>query len=143
MQCYLRKMTIFIQSFCSHQKAILFSPNGYKIFSGAQLIQRSLFRLLWRIQSDSGVPGVQPRNSISINASQTLTHKVEGQEKYHSTQKGSVFCSCPRIVSTPIFYTRKSIKLWSFGLKIWFEYIFLFFFFFRCAFAFLVLEKRT
>lgn len=117
MQCYLREMTIFIQSFCSHQKAILFSPNGYKIFSGAQLIQRSLFGLLWRIQSDSGVPGVQPCNSISINASQTLTHKVEGQEKYHSTQKGSVFCSCPRIVSTPIFYTRQSFKIVEFWLE--------------------------
>lgn len=83
---------------------------------------------------------MQPRNSISINASQTLTHKSRGGKKNTTPHKKAALSARDRELFQPLFFILDRVsKLWIFGLKIWFEYIFLSF---RYTFAFLLQEKH-
>lgn len=98
MQCTSKEMTIFIQSLCLREKAILFSAERGiyrgKIFSeGAwsALCSHSCGAGNFTLQHR---PQLQPYHSISINASKTLTHKVYRWEKHYfsGTRNGFFLC---------------------------------------------------
>lgn len=95
MQCTSKEMTIFIQSLCLREKAILFSAERGiyrgKIFSeGAwsALCSHSCGAGNFTLQHR---PQLQPYHSISINASKTLTHKVYRWEKHYFSGTRNVY----------------------------------------------------
>ena len=71
------------------------------------------------MQSYFGAPRLHPCNSISINASQTLTHKVE-QEKNTILQAESTFLLVPDDCFNLFLNYTEYHKMWTFSLNIYF-----------------------